>query len=35
MGPSIAFFGIDLMEGGGCTKWIFIGVSDWRVIMMV
>jgi hypothetical protein len=35
MGPSIAFVGIVLMEGGGCTEWNFIGVSDWRVVMRV
>jgi hypothetical protein len=32
MGPSIAFVRIDLMEGGGCTEWIYIGVFGWRVI---
>jgi len=32
MGPSIAFVRIDLMEGGGFTEWIYIGVFGWRVI---
>jgi hypothetical protein len=32
MGPSIAFVRIDLMEGGGCTEWIYIAVCGWRVI---
>ena len=35
MGPSIAFVRIDLMEGGGCTEWIFIDECDWRVIVRV
>ena len=34
-GPSIAFVRIDLMEGGGCTEWIFIDECDWRVIVRV
>ena len=32
-GPFIASVRIDLMEGGRCIQWIFIGACAWRVIV--